>query len=141
MHDACLHVVGVGTPLESRGATAEQRHRVTAPGVAEHEVDHDTCGDTYSTREHPGSVSQVDLPGAARFGRQTVRMGDLLLTAATIITMNEKAARAETVAVSEGRIVAVGTCRDCRSALPGAESWTPGRPRWRRVSLSRIVTH
>ena len=48
-------------------------------------------------------------------------MGDVILTATTIITMNDSAPRAQAVAVSSGRIVAVGSLDDCRAALPGAE--------------------
>jgi predicted amidohydrolase YtcJ len=48
-------------------------------------------------------------------------MSDLILTAATVITMNDAAPRAEAVAVSGGRIVAVGSVDDCRAALPGAD--------------------
>ncbi|PRC46661.1 amidohydrolase, partial [Mycobacterium sp. ITM-2017-0098] len=48
-------------------------------------------------------------------------MGDLIVTAATVITMNDNAPRADAVAVSGGRIVAVGTVDDCRAALPGAD--------------------
>jgi predicted amidohydrolase YtcJ len=44
-----------------------------------------------------------------------------VLTAATIITMDDDRPRAEAVAVSEGRIVALGSLAECRSAVPGAE--------------------
>lgn len=58
---------------------------------------------------------------AARFGCQTVRMGDMILTATTMITMDDDVPRAEAVAVSGDRIVAVGSVDDCRAALPDAE--------------------
>lgn len=48
-------------------------------------------------------------------------MGDLILTATTIITMNDSAPRAQAVGVSGDRIVAVGSIDDCRAALPEAE--------------------
>ncbi len=46
---------------------------------------------------------------------------DSILTARTVITMDPHRPRAEAVAVSDGRIVAVGTVDECRTALPGAE--------------------
>ena len=48
-------------------------------------------------------------------------MTDRILTAATVITMDPGAPRAEAVAVSGGTIAAVGSLEDCRAALPGAE--------------------
>ena len=45
---------------------------------------------------------------------------DVIITAGTIITMDPARTRAEAVAVSDGRIVAVGTAADCQQALPGA---------------------
>ena len=48
-------------------------------------------------------------------------MGDLILTAATVITMDDDAPRAQAVAVSGDTVVAVGSLDDCRAALPGAE--------------------
>ncbi|VEG56403.1 putative TIM-barrel fold metal-dependent hydrolase [Mycolicibacterium aurum] len=48
-------------------------------------------------------------------------MGDLILTADTIITMNVDAPRAQAVAVSGDRIVGVGSIEDCRAVLPDAE--------------------
>ena len=47
-------------------------------------------------------------------------MSDVIITAGTIITMDESAPRAEAVAVSNGKIVAVGSLADCQTALPGA---------------------
>lgn len=47
-------------------------------------------------------------------------MPDIILTAATVITMDEDRPRAEAVAVSEGHIVAVGSLAECTAALPGA---------------------
>ena len=47
-------------------------------------------------------------------------MADLILTAGTVITMDEAVPRAAAVAVSGGRIVAVGTVDECSAALPGA---------------------
>jgi predicted amidohydrolase YtcJ len=47
-------------------------------------------------------------------------MTDQILTATTVITMDKDAPRAQAVAVSGGRIVAVGSIADCRAALPGA---------------------
>lgn len=47
-------------------------------------------------------------------------MADLILTAGTVITMDEAVPRAAAVAVSGGRIVAVGSVNQCRAALPGA---------------------
>ncbi|BBZ67790.1 amidohydrolase [Mycolicibacterium insubricum] len=48
-------------------------------------------------------------------------MTDAVLAAGTVVTMNEAAPRAQAVAVSGGRIVAVGTLAECRAALPEAE--------------------
>ncbi len=48
-------------------------------------------------------------------------MADRILTAGTVITMDPGKPRAEAVAVSGGRILAVGTLDECRAALPGAE--------------------
>lgn len=48
-------------------------------------------------------------------------MTEVILKAGTVITMDETVPRAEAVAVSGGRIVAVGTVAECRDALPGAE--------------------
>ena len=47
-------------------------------------------------------------------------MGDLILTANTIITMDDDVPRARAVAVSGDTIVAVGSLEDCRAALPAA---------------------
>lgn len=47
-------------------------------------------------------------------------MTDLILTAGTIVTMDDGAPRAQAVAVSGDRIVAVGSVDDCRRALPDA---------------------
>ena len=48
-------------------------------------------------------------------------MTDRILTAGTIITMEEAPDRATAVAVADGVIVAVGTLEQCQAALPGAE--------------------
>ncbi|CAN5347180.1 amidohydrolase [soil metagenome] len=48
-------------------------------------------------------------------------MTDQILTAATVITMDAALPRAEAVAVSGDRIVAVGTLAECTAALPGAQ--------------------
>lgn len=48
-------------------------------------------------------------------------MPELILTAGTIITMDDAAPRAQAVAVSGDTIVAVGSLDDCRAALPGAQ--------------------
>ena len=48
-------------------------------------------------------------------------MTDRILTAGTVITMDAARPRAEAVAVSGGRITAVGSRDECRAALPGAE--------------------
>lgn len=48
-------------------------------------------------------------------------MPESILTATTIITMDEHIPRAQAVAVSGDTIVAVGSLDDCRKALPGAE--------------------
>ena len=48
-------------------------------------------------------------------------MPDLILTAATIITMDDDVPRAQAVAVSGDRIVAVGSVENCLAALPVAE--------------------
>lgn len=48
-------------------------------------------------------------------------MTDLILTASTIVTMDSARTRAEAVAVSDGKIVAVGSLADCQAALPDAE--------------------
>lgn len=47
-------------------------------------------------------------------------MTDTILTAATVLTMDDRLPRAEAVAVSDGRIAAVGTLAQCAAALPGA---------------------
>lgn len=48
-------------------------------------------------------------------------MPELILTAATVITMDDDAPRAQAVAISGDTIVSVGSLDDCRAALPGAE--------------------
>lgn len=48
-------------------------------------------------------------------------MSDIILTAATVITMDDGQPRAEAIAVSAGVIVAVGSLAECTTALPGAE--------------------
>lgn len=48
-------------------------------------------------------------------------MTDRILKAAKVITMDAARPRAEAVAVSAGRITAVGSLDECRAALPGAE--------------------
>ena len=48
-------------------------------------------------------------------------MSDQVLKAGTVITMDPTRPRAEAVAVSDGRISAVGSLAECRKALPGAE--------------------
>jgi predicted amidohydrolase YtcJ len=48
-------------------------------------------------------------------------MTDQILTATTVITMDPAVPRAQAVAVSDDRIVAVGTVEECTAALPGAE--------------------
>ena len=48
-------------------------------------------------------------------------MADVILTAKTVVTMDVAAPRAGAVAVSGGRIVAVGSVDECRAALPDAE--------------------
>ncbi|HIE61993.1 MAG TPA: amidohydrolase, partial [Microbacterium sp.] len=50
----------------------------------------------------------------------------VIITAGTIITMDPARTRAEAVAVSDGRIVAVGTAADCQQALPGARAHDTG---------------
>ena len=47
-------------------------------------------------------------------------MPDVILTATTVITMDERTPRAQAVAVSGDRIVAIGSVADCTAALPGA---------------------
>lgn len=47
-------------------------------------------------------------------------MTDKILTAGSIITMDEDHPRAQAVAVSGDTVVAVGTLEECRAALPGA---------------------
>ena len=48
-------------------------------------------------------------------------MSDQILVADTIITMDDANPRAEAVAVSDGKIVAVGSLDQCKAALPNAE--------------------
>ena len=48
-------------------------------------------------------------------------MADLILTAATVITMDDAQPRAQAVAISNDRIVAVGSQDACRAALPDAD--------------------
>lgn len=47
-------------------------------------------------------------------------MTDIILTAGTIITMDQDHPRATAVAISNDIIVAVGTLEECQAALPGA---------------------
>lgn len=53
-------------------------------------------------------------------------MSDIILTAATVITMDDERPRAEAVAVSGNRIVAVGSLTECTTALPGARVISTG---------------
>lgn len=53
-------------------------------------------------------------------------MADVIVTAGTVITMDEAVPRAQAVAVSGGHIVAVGSLDECRTALPGAEEIDSG---------------
>ncbi len=46
---------------------------------------------------------------------------DRIITADTVITMDPRRPRAQAIAVSGERIVAVGTLEECRAALPQAE--------------------
>ena len=62
-------------------------------------------------------------------------MSDIILTAATVITMDDNQPRAEAIAVSAGLIVAVGSLAECTTALPGAELIETGAGAL--VSLSR----
>ncbi|AFM18005.1 putative TIM-barrel fold metal-dependent hydrolase [Mycolicibacterium chubuense NBB4] len=55
-------------------------------------------------------------------------MADSILTAATIITMDDAVPRAQAVAVSGDTIVAVGSVEHCRAKLPGAELVDTGVP-------------
>lgn len=55
-------------------------------------------------------------------------MTDRILTAGTIITMDDALDRATAVAISGGTIVAVGTLDQCRAALPGAVVVDTGAP-------------
>ncbi|HPY23414.1 MAG TPA: amidohydrolase family protein, partial [Mycobacterium sp.] len=48
-------------------------------------------------------------------------MSDRIIRAGTVITMDPSLPRAEAVAVSAGRIAAVGSLAQCRAALPDAE--------------------
>lgn len=48
-------------------------------------------------------------------------MSDLILTAGVVITMDDANPRAEAVAVSDGKIVAVGSLAQCQAALPHAD--------------------
>jgi len=48
-------------------------------------------------------------------------MSDRIIKAGTVITMDPALPRAEAVAVSAGRIAAVGTLAQCHAVLPGAE--------------------
>lgn len=52
---------------------------------------------------------------------------DVILTAASVITMEAAQPRATAVAVSQGRIKAVGTLEECRKALPEARVLDLGR--------------
>lgn len=47
-------------------------------------------------------------------------MADTILTAGTVITMDDDVPRAAAVAVTGGRIAAAGSLAECRAALPGA---------------------
>ena len=65
--------IGVGQPLQSRCAAAEQRHRVPATRIAEQHVGEVAGRDPRSPaptcwRKHPGSVSQGGLLGFMRLG-------------------------------------------------------------------------
>lgn len=48
-------------------------------------------------------------------------MAEVILTAGTVVTMDDAAPRAQAVAVSGDRIVAVGGVEECRAALPEAD--------------------
>ncbi len=48
-------------------------------------------------------------------------MSDRIIRAGTVITMDPALPRAQAVAVSGGRITAVGSLQQCRAALPGAD--------------------
>ncbi|MFN8033190.1 MAG: amidohydrolase [Mycobacterium sp.] len=48
-------------------------------------------------------------------------MSSQVVTAGTVITMDPRLPRAEAVAVTDGRIAAVGSLADCQAAAPGAE--------------------
>ena len=49
-----------------------------------------------------------------------MRVSKQILTASTVITMDDANPRAQAVAVEDGKIVAVGSVEHCTSALPGA---------------------
>lgn len=55
-------------------------------------------------------------------------MSDLILIAGTIVTMDAQHPRASAVAVSDGKIVAVGTLAECAEVLPGARVVDSGVP-------------
>lgn len=55
-------------------------------------------------------------------------MTDQILKAGTVITMDPDRPRADAVAVSNGRIAAVGSLDECRQALQGAELVDTGAP-------------
>lgn len=58
---------------------------------------------------------------AARAQTPVASQPDTIFKASAIITMDETVPRAEAVAVSGGRVVAVGTLSECESALPSAQ--------------------
>jgi predicted amidohydrolase YtcJ len=60
-------------------------------------------------------------------------MTDRILRAGTVITMDPSRPRAEAVAVSDGRIVAVGSMEHAERPPPALKSSTPVRPPCCRV--------
>ena len=66
-------------------------------------------------------------------------MSDIILTAATVITMDDERPRAEAIAVSGNRIVAVGSLAECTSALPSARVISTGAGEIGRASCRERV--
>ena len=66
-------------------------------------------------------------------------MSSQILKAGTVITMDPLRPRAEAVAVTDGRITAVGSLADCRRRRRTPRSSTPGWPRCCPASSSRTA--
>ena len=98
VRDAGDPVVGVGEPFQAARRRAEQRHRMTAPRVAEQPGRPGSRqrgrppGRGRHRRKHPGSVSQGGVLECMRLGppRRPTRVVDLLNPAAVLAPCGER---------------------------------------------------